>query len=475
MLMKRILICILSVLLCVPFQAQDDPVVMTVNGYDVKKSEFEYFFKKNNSETKVTRKTVKQYAELYLNFKLKVQAAIDAGLDKTESFLNEYGYYRDMQAEEYVLDKEFIEDVARSSYEESVSQIGESGLAYLYVISSTPDGDNLKSLGECVELMKSVHNKLVAGESFQSLAKAYSNDNLAESGGDAGWVSRGQLPEEVADIVFSLNQGEFSEPFIVDDVCFIFLVEARRQLGSYEENRDEIYRWVMESHAYSEARRRKANEYAAKLGWTMRDDEAVFHLDSVLEDIEPDFGNISREYHDGLLLFDISNQEIWERMTIHPEEVEDFFNTHPELFKYDKPCYKGMVMFCKDESVYNQIKSILEGLDMSEWVDSIVAFNRSDIKVRVMRSSSESGIFKQGQNAYVDKIVFGKGEYEPMDGYPYVNVVGRILKQPESVDDVAGQAAEEYQNWLESEWIKKLRSQYSYKINKRALKKVSLK
>ena len=162
-------------------------------------------------------------------------------------------------------------------------------------------------------------------------------------------------------------------------------------------------------------------------------------------------------------------------MTIHPEEVEDFFNTHPELFKYDKPCYKGMVMFCKDESVYNQIKSILEGLDMSEWVDSIVAFNRSDIKVRVMRSSSESGIFKQGQNAYVDKIVFGKGEYEPMDGYPYVNVVGRILKQPESVDDVAGQAAEEYQNWLESEWIKKLRSQYSYKINKRALKKVSLK
>ena len=476
MLMKRILICILSVLFCMPFKAQNDPVVMTVNGYDVKKSEFEYFFRKNNSETKVTRKTVNQYAELYLNFKLKVQAAIDEGMDKTESFLSEYGMYRDMQAEDYLIDKDYLEEMAHRSYDASVREIGETGLAYIHVISLMVDGQNPNSFKECQDLIQEVYEKLEAGGQFDELARQYSTDGLAESGGDAGWVSKGQLPEEVADVVFSLkNRGQYSEPFFVDGMFFIIRLDARRQLGSYEENRDDIYQWIYNSPTYVEAQVRKANQYAEKLGWTIRDEEAAIYLDSLLEEIEPDFGNISREYHDGLLLFDISNREIWERVSNHPEEVEDFFNAHPEKFVYDKPCYKGMILFCKDENTYNQLKSILEKTDMSEWVDSILAFNRSEIRVRVMRSTSQSGIFRQGQNAYVDKIVFGKGEYEPMDGYPYVNVVGRLLKQPESIDDAADQASEEYQKYLEDEWVKKLKAKYKYKINKKALKKVSLK
>lgn len=473
--MRRILFCILSVLFCMPILAQDEPVVMTVNGYDVGLSEFEYFFHKNNTETKVTRKTVKQYADLYLNFKLKVQAAMDEGMDKSNSFLNEYRMYRDMQAEEYLIDNEFLESLARMTYDNSLAEVGEAGLAHLFVISCTPKDDTEESMIECYEKINKVYELLKEGESFRSLVSKYSNDDLASSGGDAGWVSAGQLPDDVAEIVFSLSAGEYSEPFFSDGNFFIVLVADRRQLGTYEQNHDDIYEWLLTSDAYLEAKIRRANDYAARLGWTVRDVEAIAYLDSVLEEIEPDFCNISREYHDGLLLFDISNREIWERVSNHPEEMEEYFQSHLAQFSFDKPCFKGMVLFCQNEDVYNQLKSILEGTDMSEWVDSIIAFNKEDIKVRVMRGSSESGIFKQGQNAYVDKIVFGKGEYEPMEGYPYVNVVGRVLKQPDSIQDVAGQVADEYQTYLENEWVKKLRSQYSYKINKKALKKVSLK
>ena len=59
--MRRILLLVFSLLLSVPFYAQtDDPVVMDVNGYEVKKSEFEYFFKKNNIEKVVNKKTIKE-------------------------------------------------------------------------------------------------------------------------------------------------------------------------------------------------------------------------------------------------------------------------------------------------------------------------------------------------------------------------------------------------------------------------------
>lgn len=474
--MKRILICILSVLLCVPFRAQNDPVVMTVNGYDVTKSEFEYFFKKNNSETKVTKKTVMQYADLYLNFKLKVQAAIDAGMDKSESFLNEYRMYRDMQAEDYLIDRDFLEDKAREAFDNSLREVGEDGLAYIHVISSYADEDEGRTEEDALKIIDIVYQKLEEGQPFEELAREYSSDNLAESGGDAGWVSRRQLPEDVANVVFSLETGKYSFPFQSEDVWFIVKVDARRQLGTYEENHDDVYEWVLKSRAYDDSKRLKANEYATKLGWTIRDDEAVTYLDSCLEEIEPEFGNISREYHDGLLLFDISNREIWERVSDNPQELEEFFKSHPEQFKFDKPCYKGMVLFCRNEDTYKELKTILDGTDMSEWVDSILAFNKgNNIRVRVMRSPSETGIFKQGQNVYIDKIVFGKGDgYEPMDGYPYVNVVGRILKEPESFDDVAGEITDVYQKYLEDEWVRQLRSKYKYKINKKALKKVSL-
>ena len=470
--MKRILICIITVLLYIPVIAQDEPVVMTVNGYDVTQSEFEYFFKKNNTETTVTRKTIKRYADLYVNFKLKVQAAIDEGMDKSESFLNEYKMYRDMQAEDYTIDKEFLENLAYESYEQSVLEVGESGLALLYVISSIPkDG---KSLDECYSLLKSVYEKLEQGESFEELAQKYSSDDLASAGGQAGWVSASQLPEDVAEIVFSLEEGQYSEPFVSDGIAFIVMVAERRMLGTFAENYRDIYEWMVRSGAFEEAKRRRANEYASRLGWTISDDEAVAYLDSVLEEVEPEFGHLSREYYDGLLLFDISNREIWERVSNHPEEVEAYYQSHLKQYRFDKPCFKGMVLFCRNENEFNQIKSVLDNTDMSAWIDSILVRNKEEIKIRVLRSSSETGIFYQGQNEYIDKLVFGKGEFEPMTNYPYANVVGRVLNKPDSIEDVIGQVTEDYQSYLESEWVKKLRSQYKYKINKKALKKISL-
>lgn len=473
--MRRILSCTVAVLLAMPLLAQVDPVVMTVNGYDVTQSEFEYFFEKNNIETNVTKKTVRQYADLYLNFKLKVQAALDEGLDKSESFLSEYKMCRDMQAEDYVIDYDFLEEIARNSYQESLAEIGEPGLMHVYVMSATPDPNGGRSLDDCYELMKSVYEKLQAGGSFQALASQYSTDNLAASGGEAGWLAANQMPDDIADIILSLEVGQFSEPFVSNRTVFIVMLEARRTLGTYEDNRDDIYDWMKETGVFDKAKQRRANEYATRLGWTERDDAAVARLDSTLEEVEPDFGNLSRDYHDGLLVFDISNREIWERVSNHPEEMEAYFEAHRKQFNFDKPAFRGMVLFCQKEEDFNELKEILEKQEMSEWVNSILAFNSTGIRVRVLRSSSETDLFRQGQNEYVDKVVFGKGEYKPMNGFPYVNVVGKVIKQPDSIADVAGEVSEEYQKYLEDEWMKRLKSKYKYKIDKKALKKVNVK
>ena len=70
--------------------AQTDPVIMTVAGVDVPRSEFEYSYNKNNTDGVIDKKTVEEYVELFVNYKLKVQAALDARLDTTTAFRQEF-------------------------------------------------------------------------------------------------------------------------------------------------------------------------------------------------------------------------------------------------------------------------------------------------------------------------------------------------------------------------------------------------
>ena len=62
-------------------QSMTDPIIMTVAGVDVPRSEFEYSYNKNNTDGVIDKKTVEEYVDLFINYKLKVQAALDARLD----------------------------------------------------------------------------------------------------------------------------------------------------------------------------------------------------------------------------------------------------------------------------------------------------------------------------------------------------------------------------------------------------------
>ena len=76
--MKKTWFLILLTVSCASLYAQEDVVVMRVNGQPVTRSEFEYFYNKNNSESVIDKKSVEEYAQLYADYKLKVLAAKDA-------------------------------------------------------------------------------------------------------------------------------------------------------------------------------------------------------------------------------------------------------------------------------------------------------------------------------------------------------------------------------------------------------------
>ena len=85
-LMAALLLAASPSLFAATLSQQDDPVIMTVNNQPVLRSEFEYSYNKNNSEGVIDKKTVDEYVDLFVNYKLKVAAALEARYDTLTSF-----------------------------------------------------------------------------------------------------------------------------------------------------------------------------------------------------------------------------------------------------------------------------------------------------------------------------------------------------------------------------------------------------
>lgn len=454
-----------------------DSVVMNVAGTDVSLSEFRHYIDRNGSVKTEKELGVKDFAKMYVNFKMKVQAAVDAGIDTTQAFVNEYKAYRDFELDNYGIDHDYLETTARRSYEESVKEIGDFGLINFASISFVPADKTEAEAQRCQKLADSIYQALSDGADFPSLALKYSNDKYASRGGDMGWYSVSMIPEGIIPFIVELKEGEFTEPFIdIDRIC-ILKYQGHRDLGTYEENRREIYDWMYSrAPLMRQARLNMAKKYSGGSNWNISDpDSIVSYMYENMESVCPEFGNISREYHDGLLLFEISNREVWNRSQTDSDGLKEFFETNRKRIKFDVPCFKGMVFFCKTEDVFNQLEEALKDRPFEEWSDIVLSFNSNEPQVRAMRGKKENGIFMKGQNAYVDSLVFGEGSFEPRNGYPVTHVIGHVIDRPEILADDLSGITERYQKQLEKKWLKTLHKKYKFKIDKKVLKQVSLK
>ena len=107
-----------TLLLCASMAmfAQADQVLMTINDKPIMASEFLYIYEKNNQESSLEKKTMDEYLDLFINFKLKVAEAIAQGVDTTDAFKKELAGYRAQATPKYLQDNEAIDSLVELSY-----------------------------------------------------------------------------------------------------------------------------------------------------------------------------------------------------------------------------------------------------------------------------------------------------------------------------------------------------------------------
>lgn len=450
-----------------------DPVVMTINGNPVLRSEFEYSYNKNNSETVVDKKSVADYVPLFVNYKLKVLAAETAGIDTTSAFRKEFLSYRDQQVRPSFINDDDVEAEARKIYKETQTRIDSNGglvrpshiLLMLKQNATQAEQDAAKLRAD------SIYTALVKGANFADLARRLSDDKgSASRGGDISWVQKGQTVKEFEDVVFAMKKGELSKPFLSPFGYHIVKLMDKQNFFPYDTLRADIRRFIdqrgLRDHIVSQKLDSLAK--AAQPATTVQS-----LLDKRADEMaakDPALRNLIREYHDGLLLYEISNRLVWDKAAKDEAGLAAFFKKNRKRYAWTEPRFKGIAYNCKNAADVEAVKRSIKKVDFDDWAETLrKLFNDSTLRIKVVK-----GIFKKGDNALVDREIFQVDTtYTAPKGYEHTAVFGKKLKAPKTYDDVRELVVADYQEYLEKQWIADLRKQYPVVLNEEALATVN--
>jgi peptidyl-prolyl cis-trans isomerase SurA len=287
-----------------------------------------------------------------------------------------------------------------------------------------------------------------------------------------GWFARNQMVKEFEDEAFALQPGKMSKPFLSPYGWHIILVKERKQLEPFEFHKDNIFRFMEQQNMRNSISEKKLNAQVAASGNTVTKEQLLDNCADSLSAVDPEMRYLIQEYHDGLLLYEISNRLVWDKAAKDEKGLEAYFKKNKNKYTWEEPRSKGMAYHVKTQADVKAVADCVKKLKFEDWNEALrTTFNNdSVIRIRV-----EKGIFKEGDNALIDSIVFKKDTIvKHLKDYPIDAVYGKILKKgPEDYTDVRGLVVADLQEELEKAWVADLRRRYTWTVDDAVLKTVN--
>lgn len=187
---------------------QGPPVLMTIADEKVPLSEFDRVFRKNNRDSVFTEKSVREYLDLFINFKLKVKEAESLRMDTSETFISELAGYRKQLAQPYLTDKEVGEQLIREAYDRLNKDVRASHILIKLAQDALP-----KDTVAVYNRMLKIREMILKGADFNKVARDSSEDPSAkENGGDLGYFTGMQMVYPFETAAYTTKTGSVSMP-----------------------------------------------------------------------------------------------------------------------------------------------------------------------------------------------------------------------------------------------------------------------
>ncbi|RZJ31545.1 MAG: peptidyl-prolyl cis-trans isomerase [Flavobacterium sp.] len=413
---------------------------------------------------------------------------------------------------------------------------GEVEVAHIMIMADPKEGDAGKAKAQ--EKIKDISKKLKQGESFEALAKQFSEDkSSASKGGVLNRFGSGQLSSEAFENqAFSLkNPGDVSEPFESQFGWHIVKLIAKYPVKPLSEvkpelqnkiSKDERSRLIAESmttklkkkykikrddKAYAAVQKavtdkfyegtwelKETKPYDGKLltiedktysgtdfinfiksqqkaGLTIKpvsrlvdhlyeqflDQKLNAYYDDNLEKEFPEFSLVMDEYRDGLLLFDLMEKEIWDKSKTDTIGLKNYYEGHKSAYNWKTRLDATVVSSTKMDVIKSAQKFLKQGKS-SDFIKEKLNLNG------IVNVMANSGTFEEGTEAVPKGIkqTVGVSDIVKDGDYFFVVKVNKVLPAgPKTLDEAKGKVINDYQQYLEENWVKDLRNEFVVKVN----------
>ncbi len=200
-------------------------IIFTVDSKPVYSTEFLRVFNKNRDIVDdENKKTIDEYLELYINYKLKLKQAYELGLDTASSYKKELEKYREQLVQPYLKDSKVTTALVKEAYSRMKVEVNASHILVKLDPKASP-ADTLKAYNKIME----ARSKVIAGTPFNQVAKNYSEDPSAQkNGGDLGYFSAFGMVYSFENVAYTNDIGKVSLPFKTNFGYHIVKVNDKR-------------------------------------------------------------------------------------------------------------------------------------------------------------------------------------------------------------------------------------------------------
>ncbi|TAL67673.1 MAG: hypothetical protein EPN82_13585 [Bacteroidetes bacterium] len=204
-------------------------VIASVGNEKITYNDLERAYQKNMSRKEmnlynVSKDSILDFLNLYMNYRLKVNDALSRGFDKDSSVLAEIAQNRKILAESYFYEAKLVkpkveEMLKHRDYDYQIAII-------MFQLPSTPNPDTLETYQKAMRTM----NLLKSGANFEKVAKDSSSDKESASRGGLvlNYITAGRVIRSIEDAIFKLKVGDFW-PELIRTKYGYFIIKLVRQ------------------------------------------------------------------------------------------------------------------------------------------------------------------------------------------------------------------------------------------------------
>lgn len=209
------------------------------------------------------------------------------------------------------------------------------------------------------------------------------------------------------------------------------------------------------------------------------DKKVLDYADQMLETKYPDLKVTVDEFRDGILIFSITDKLVWNKSLIDSVGLNEYFEKNINKYQWRDRVDATVFNFHKPIDIKAARKVIQKGVKKKKTNDEIIEMLAKKFKVKeniIEYFDYKWGKYEKGENAIVDKSNWKLGISEPiqMDRRQHIVIVHQLLAPTsKTLTEAKGIATSDYQEYLEKEWIKYLRTNYTYKVNKDVLNSIT--